>query len=180
MSDGTNLHDVLLLAADGKEDLPDGDTSAGSVRLAESAAHTLLQPIGAGAREHLVDAQNVVRVHANAEVEGLLSGVLGHVLVGGDTGSLKSLAADVLLLETARVEACETIVVYERLELRSLRGAGCPCCSPDEVNAAREGVHGVALHADIEDANLGVCGVSTGGQESARACLELSSLSPKP
>ena len=52
-----------VLAADGHEDLADGDTRCRALGLAESAAHAGLQPIRAGAREHLVDAQHVERVH---------------------------------------------------------------------------------------------------------------------
>ena len=37
-------------------------------------------------------------VDPDPQVEGILSGRLGHVLVAGDTGSLKSLTGDILLL----------------------------------------------------------------------------------
>jgi hypothetical protein len=49
-------------------------------------------PISAGAGQHLVDADNVVRVNPNSCVEGILAHGFNQVLVGADTASLKSLA----------------------------------------------------------------------------------------
>ena len=63
---------------------------------------TYLQPIGTGARQHLVDAQHVEGVHADAQVEGVLARVLDHVLVGGNARRLQRLARDLLLLPAAR------------------------------------------------------------------------------
>lgn len=83
-------------------------------------------PIGTGAGKHLVDTQNVERVHANAQVESFLAGGLGHVLVDGDTGSLQSLGGQLLLLTGNQVH-----------DGRELIGIG-------------------ALLADIVNADLGV------------------------
>ena len=58
------------------DDLADGDAGQQAVGLAEGAAHTRLQTIGAGARQHLVDAENVVGVNADAQVEVILAGHL--------------------------------------------------------------------------------------------------------
>ena len=44
-------------------------------------------PIGSGTGQHLVDAQDVEGVHADTEMEGILPGRLGDVLVGADTRS---------------------------------------------------------------------------------------------
>ena len=60
---GTHRIQVDVLAADGHEDLADGDAGGRALRLTEGAAHARLQPIRAGARQHLVDAQHVERVH---------------------------------------------------------------------------------------------------------------------
>jgi hypothetical protein len=62
-----------------KDDLADVDTSDKAVGLAESTTHTSLKSIGTGARQHLVDTDDVVGVGADAEVEGLLTGGLHHV-----------------------------------------------------------------------------------------------------
>lgn len=62
-----------------QDDLADVDTSDKAVGLAEGTTHTGLQSIGTGARQHLVDTDDVVRVGADAEVEGLLTGGLHHV-----------------------------------------------------------------------------------------------------
>jgi hypothetical protein len=91
---------VLVPAADRHEDLPDQHARRHALGLAERAAHARLQPIRAGARKHLVDAQHVEGVHADAQVEGLLAGVLGHVLVGRHAGRLQRLGRHVLFLPT--------------------------------------------------------------------------------
>jgi len=44
-------------------------------------------PIGSSARKHLVDAQHVVRVEADSQVEVILAGSLDHVLHSRDTAS---------------------------------------------------------------------------------------------
>lgn len=62
-----------------QDDLADVDTSDKAVGLAERTTHTGLKSIGTGARQHLVDTDDVVGVGADAEVEGLLTGGLHHV-----------------------------------------------------------------------------------------------------
>jgi hypothetical protein len=57
-------------------DLADCNASQQAVGLAESSTHTSLQTIGAGARQHFVDAENVVRVNADAQVKVILAGHL--------------------------------------------------------------------------------------------------------
>ena len=74
--------------SDGHEDLADVHTSDKTVGLAESATHTGLKPIGSGARQHLVDTDDVVGVDTDAHVETFLSGDLDEVLVGANTGGL--------------------------------------------------------------------------------------------
>ncbi len=115
-----------VTSADAHDDLTDVDTGNGSVGLAPGTTHTSLQSIGTGARQHLVDTDDVVGVSANAEVETFLSGKLDEVLVGADTGGLEGLGAQLLILVG------------------------------DEVDAEREVVDGRALSAKIEDADLGV------------------------
>ena len=64
---------VLLLDAHREDDLADVHAGDGAQRLAEGAAHTGLQSIGTGTRQHLVDAQHVEGVDADAHVEGVLA-----------------------------------------------------------------------------------------------------------
>ena len=87
---------------------------------------TGLQTICTGAGKHLVDTDDVVRVKTHADVERVLAHGLDHVLVGGDTGSLKGLGRDLLLLKG------------------------------EEVNASRERVHAELFLSDIEDLDLGL------------------------
>jgi hypothetical protein len=85
---------------------------------------TSLQTICTSAGKHLVDTDDVVRVKTHADMEGVLAHGLDHVLVGGNTGSLKGLRRDLLFLEG------------------------------EEVNASRERVHAELLLSDIEDLDL--------------------------
>lgn len=83
-------------------------------------------PISSGTRKHLVDADDVVRVHANSHVEAVLASHLGDVLVRANSSSLESLRGE--LLELVR----------------------------DEVDAGREVVYRRLLAAKIEDSDLGI------------------------
>ena len=55
-----------ITSADGEENLADVDASDGSVWLAPCTSHASLQSIGTCARQHLVDADDVVWVGANS------------------------------------------------------------------------------------------------------------------
>jgi len=72
---------VSVTGAHGQDDLADVDTGDNTVGLAEGAAHSGLQSIGTGARQHLVDTDDVVGVSADAHVETFLSGNLDEVPV---------------------------------------------------------------------------------------------------
>ena len=84
---------------DRDHDLVDLDTGAETVGLPISTTHTGLQTIRTGAGKHLVDTDDVEGVKAHADVEVVLADATDHVLVGSDTGSLKRLGRDLLLLE---------------------------------------------------------------------------------
>ena len=118
--------DVLGAGSDRHEDVADVDASGTAVGLAVGLSHTLLESIGTSAGEHLVDSENVPRVHSDSHVESVLTCLDLHVLVGSDTGGLQSLRSDLLLL------------------------AG------DEVNAVGELVVGSLLSADVVDSELRV------------------------
>jgi hypothetical protein len=91
-SSSQSLHDdglVGVLASDGQDDLTDVDSGDLSVRLTPSTSHTLLQPIGTGTRQHLVDSDDVEGVGSDPQVEGVLSGGLDDVLVGTNSSSFQ-------------------------------------------------------------------------------------------
>jgi hypothetical protein len=117
---------VGVTSADAHDDLADVDTGNSTVGLAPGTTHTSLQSIGTGARQHLVDADNVVRVGADAKMETFLASNLDEVLVGANTGGLEGLRAQLLILVR------------------------------DHVDAEGEVIDGSALAAKIEDADLGV------------------------
>lgn len=64
---------------DAHENLANVDTGNNTVRLAEGTTHTSLESIGSGARQHLVDADDVEGVGADAKMETFLSGSLDEV-----------------------------------------------------------------------------------------------------
>lgn len=126
----TQCFDNLRLVAVGRthrhDRLADAHTRHGSLRLAEGSAHSSLQPIGAGARQHLVDANDVERMHTHADVERILAAVLDEVLVAANATGLQSFGAQLLQLVG------------------------------HQVHAQREVLDGGALAAQIKDADLGV------------------------
>lgn len=75
---------VGITSADGQEDLANVHTSHGAVRLTEGTTHTGLQTIGSGARQHLVDTDDVEGVGTDTEVETFLTGDLDEVPVMND------------------------------------------------------------------------------------------------
>ena len=106
----------ILATTDGTEDLTDLDAGDGTVGLTPGTTHTSLEPIGTSAGKHLVDANNVERVDTDADVESILTGGLGHVLVASNTTSLKGLRGD--LIKEGRQSASR----LERPYVAGLRG----------------------------------------------------------
>jgi hypothetical protein len=117
---------VRVTGADTHDDLTNVDTGDSAVGLAPGTTHTSLQSIGTGARQHLVDTDDVIRVGTDSQVETFLSGVLDKVLVGANAGGLEGLGAQLLILVG------------------------------DKVDAEREVVNVGTLAAQVEDADLGV------------------------
>jgi len=99
-----------VASADRHDDLANVDTGDGAVGLAPGTTHTGLQSIGTSARQHLVDADDVVRVDADAEMESFLSSNLDEVLVGANTGGLESLGAQLLVLVGHHVDAEREVI----------------------------------------------------------------------
>jgi hypothetical protein len=117
---------IAVLAAHRKENLANVHPSTGTLGLAKGTPHSSLEPISPSARKHLVDTEHMEGVNPDPEVKGILSCRLGHVLVACDTGSLKSLTGDILLLPR------------------------------DEVHTIGELINSLPLHSNIIDPDLGV------------------------
>lgn len=92
------------------DDLTNVDTGDSAVGLAPGTTHTSLQSIGTGTRQHLVDTDDVEGVGADAQVEGVLSAGLDHVLVGANTGGLEGLRAQLLVLVGHHVDAEREVI----------------------------------------------------------------------
>jgi hypothetical protein len=99
-----NLVLVLVTSTDRHDDLADLDTGDLAVRLTKGTSHTTGQTIGTSAGELLVDTNDVEGVSTHAEVETVLTAVLGEGLVGGDTAGLKSLRGELLELIGDKVD----------------------------------------------------------------------------
>lgn len=113
---------MVVLAADGHEDLANVDTGDLAVRLAEGTTHTGLQSIGTGAGKHLVDTDDVEGVHTDTQVERLLACLLHDILVGGDTGSLESLRGHLFVFvgNKAVEETRRALVSWSVIEVAQL------------------------------------------------------------
>ena len=78
-----SLNDGILMSVvspDGHQRLSDPDTGDGSLGFTEGTSHSGLEPISSGTRQHFVDTEDVVGMHADSDVELILGGVLDHVL----------------------------------------------------------------------------------------------------
>ena len=100
-----SVRNVLVGASDGQENLTNGDSCGLAKSLTEGTSHTLLESIGTSAGEHLVDSNDVPWVNSDSHVEVLSSDIGLHVLVAGNSGSLKSLRSDLLLLVANQMDA---------------------------------------------------------------------------
>jgi hypothetical protein len=70
-----------ITSSDTQDDLTNVDTGNSSIGLTPGTTHSSLQSIGTGARQHLVDSDDMVRVGADTEMETFLSGNLDQVSV---------------------------------------------------------------------------------------------------
>ena len=96
---------LFWLSSHGEEHSTNVDTSRLAESLTEGTSHTLLESIGTGTRKHLVDSNDVPWVHSDSEMETFSTNVDDHVLVGSNTGGLKSFRSDLLLLVANQVSA---------------------------------------------------------------------------
>jgi hypothetical protein len=101
---------VVVSGTDRDKNLANVDTGGKTLGLTPSTSHTLLQSIGTGTRQHLVDTENVEGVDTDSHVERLTTRDLGDVLVSTDTGGLKSLGGKLLKLVRNEVDAEREVV----------------------------------------------------------------------
>merc|ERR1712166_940642 len=66
----------VLTATDRAQNLTDVDTSDGTIGLTEGTTHTGLETIGTSTRKHLVDTNDVERMHTNTNVESIFTELL--------------------------------------------------------------------------------------------------------
>ncbi|KAF4362892.1 hypothetical protein G4B88_014229 [Cannabis sativa] len=69
---------VAVLATNGEKDLTNADSGTHALRFPESTSHSCLEPISSSARKHLVNTQNMERVHPHPQMESIFSGKLSH------------------------------------------------------------------------------------------------------
>ena len=92
-----------ILGTDAQQDLSDVDASGNANGLSVGVTHSRRQSIGAGTGKHLVGAEHVEGMGADANVEGVLSDVLTQVLVDGDAACFQGFAGDLLLFVADQV-----------------------------------------------------------------------------
>jgi len=102
---------VVILAPDGHDDLANVHTGGSTVRLSPSTTHTGLQTIGTGTGQHLVDTEDVEGVDTDAQMERVLSGGLGYVFVGADTGCFEGFRGNLFVFIRDEM-AAEGEVIY--------------------------------------------------------------------
>ncbi len=87
----------------GQQHLSDGNPGGHADGLAVGVSHSRGEPIGAGARQHLVGPNDVEGMDADANVVSVFSHGVGQVLVDGDATRLEGLARNLLLLVAHQV-----------------------------------------------------------------------------
>lgn len=142
-----------VTSADREKDLADVDTGDSAVGLAKGTTHSSLQSIGTGARQHLVDANDVVWVGADAHVESFLSGSLDHV--PGTSLSAHTILYHSLSSCRSSCSWADVLVGADAGGFESF-GAQLLVLVGDEVHAHGELVDICTLAAQVEDADLGV------------------------
>jgi hypothetical protein len=93
-----SVNNVGLLNSDGHEDGTNVDTGSTTVWLTPSLSHTGGKSISTGARELLVNSENVPRVNSHSHVEGVLTSLVLHVFVSSNTSGFQSFGRNLLLL----------------------------------------------------------------------------------
>jgi tripartite-type tricarboxylate transporter receptor subunit TctC len=94
-----------VLGSDGVDDVSTSDTSGKTVRLTISTTHTSLESIGTSTGKHLVDTQNVERMHTDTHVEAILTTKLNEVLVAANTSGFESFGGDLMMLAGQKMDA---------------------------------------------------------------------------
>ena len=89
---------VVVLGPDTDQDLANGNTGGNTDGLSIRVTHTGTETISTGARKHLVGTEDHEGVGPHADVVRLLSNGLSQMLVDGNTGCLKGLGRNLLLL----------------------------------------------------------------------------------
>jgi len=117
---------VAVLASNRHDDLSNVDAGDGAVGLSPGATHTSLETISSSATQHLVDTNDVERMGTHAEMEGILSSGLGHILVRANAGCFEGFTGKLFVL------------------------------IGNEMAAERKVVDGGALTTEIVDSNLGI------------------------
>ena len=102
---------VLWTASDGHKDCTDVYSGSSSEWLSKGSSHTLLKSICSSTWEHLVNSENVPRVNSDSHVEGILTGLVLHVLVSSNSGSFKSFWSDLFLFSWNQMNATGEFIV---------------------------------------------------------------------
>uniref|UniRef100_A0A2P2LQR2 Uncharacterized protein MANES_02G217700 n=1 Tax=Rhizophora mucronata TaxID=61149 RepID=A0A2P2LQR2_RHIMU len=95
---------VAVSATNRQENLTNGHSCTSALWLTKCTPHTSLKPISSSTGKHFVDAQDMERMNANPQMEGILASTFGHVFVASNSGSLKCFTGHVLLFPGHQVD----------------------------------------------------------------------------
>lgn len=101
---------LVWLGSDGHKDGSNVDTGSLAETLSIGVSHTGLESISTSAGKHLVDADHMPWVDSDSNMETKFTCVDLHVLVSGNTSSLKCLRGDLLLLIGNQMDAAREFV----------------------------------------------------------------------
>mmetsp|Transcript_99702 Transcript_99702/g.277680 ORF Transcript_99702/g.277680 Transcript_99702/m.277680 type:complete len:228 (+) Transcript_99702:57-740(+) len=107
--------DLLLLGADGDQHLANVHPSRCAVGLAEGAAHPCGEAVSTGARQGLVDTEDVEWVRPYANVEEVSASICDHVLVCRNARRLHGLTGDLLVLIADHVHCRRELLAWDLL-----------------------------------------------------------------
>jgi len=131
-----------------QQDLPDVDARHRAGWLAVRAPHPRLQSVGPRTRQHLVDADDVVRVRSHPHVEAFFAGDLHQVLVGADAGRFECFGRELFVF------VCVLIVSGAVFKLSSLLRSEIVLHTGDEMDACWEFINAGLLPAQVENTDL--------------------------
>ena len=117
---------VAVLATNRQKNLTNAHPRTNTLWFPKSTPHTSLKPISSCTWKHLIDAQDMERMHPDSQMECIFPSKFGHIFVASNTCSLKSFTWNILFFPR------------------------------DQMNTEGELIHSFLFHSYIVNPDLGV------------------------